>query len=170
MLGGAAVAASLNTHLMTVPLPDGSVARIEYVGDVPPRVTIAPGAEPRMGAFVGPATTPFGMFDHWAVDLRRQFEAMSRQMNDLDPRSAGGIGPGLAAYGSMPAGSSSVTVISTSNGKDSCTRTTQVTSVGPGKPPKVVSNVSGKCSAAPGAAAKPESSAQPIGAGAISRT
>ena len=170
VLAGAAVAASRDTHFLTVPLTDGSVARIEYAGDVAPRVTIVPGAEPRMGAFIGPAGVPFGMFDHWAADMRRQIEAMSRQMDALPRRSANGAGPDLAAYGSMPVGSTSVTVISTSNGKDSCTRTTEVTSAGLGKPPKVVSNASGNCSSAPGSTAKPASSAPPEGSGPVSRT
>jgi hypothetical protein len=62
--------------------------------------------------------------------------------------------PGLnvAAYGNAPAGSSSVTIVSTSNGTKTCTRRTDVTSQGAGKAPKVVSSVSGDCadaSAAP---------------------
>ena len=35
-LAGTAIAASPKTHVMNVPLPDGSVARVEYVGDVAP--------------------------------------------------------------------------------------------------------------------------------------
>ena len=34
-LSGAAAARDFNTHLMTVQLPDGSVAEIRYTGDVP---------------------------------------------------------------------------------------------------------------------------------------
>jgi hypothetical protein len=67
--------------------------------------------------------------------------------------------PGLnvAAYGNAPAGAQSVTVVSTSNGAKTCTRTTEVTSEGPGKAPKVTSNVSGDCAGAPAAptAARP---------------
>jgi hypothetical protein len=48
----------------------------------------------------------------------------------------------------------SVTVVSTSNGAKTCTRTTEVMSQGSGKPPKLVSNVSGDCSSAPGAPAR----------------
>jgi len=73
--------------------------------------------------------------------------------------------PGLnvAAYGNAPAGTESVTVVSTSNGGKTCTRTTEVTSQGPGKPPKVVTNVSGDCAgvAAPVAPAPPAPSARP---------
>jgi hypothetical protein len=41
-----------------------------------------------------------------------------------------------------------VTIVSTSNGTQTCTRRTDVTSEGPGKPPKVVSSVSGTCAEA----------------------
>ena len=65
---------------------------------------------------------------------------------------AGAAGLNVAAYGNAPAGSESVTVVSTSNGSKTCTRTTEVTAQGPGKAPKVVTNVSGDCSSAPAAA------------------
>ncbi len=41
-LAGTAIAASPRTHVMNVPLPDGSVARVEYIGEVAPKVTVAP--------------------------------------------------------------------------------------------------------------------------------
>jgi hypothetical protein len=53
----------------------------------------------------------------------------------------------VAAFGNTPAGTQSVTVVSTSNGAKTCTRTTEVTAQGAGKPPKVVTNVSGDCAA-----------------------
>jgi hypothetical protein len=48
-------------------------------------------------------------------------------------------------------------VISTSNGAKTCTRTTEVTAQGAGKPPKVETNISGDCGTAPAptASAKP---------------
>ena len=59
----------------------------------------------------------------------------------------------LANYGNMPAGTSSYTMVTTSNGSKSCTRSVEVTSQGAGKPPKVVSNSSGDCPAQKGAPA-----------------
>src|SRR5690349_5824636 len=50
-IAGAAVAANRDSHIMNVPLPDGSTARVEYVGDVAPKVTVVPDA-----------VVPFGMF------------------------------------------------------------------------------------------------------------
>ena len=71
--------------------------------------------------------------------------------------SGRGAVPGMdvASYGNLPAAADSVSVVSVSNGGSSCTRTTEVVSQGPGKPPKVTTNVSGNC----GAAAQPARSA-----------
>jgi len=134
-IAGAAVAASRDSRVMNVPLPDGSTARVEYVGEVAPKVTVVP----------VPAA-PFGMFDHSMFDMQRQIDAMMRQIVARAPIAVAGTpGMNVAAYGNAPAGSQSVTVVSTSNGSKSCTRTTEVTSQGAGKPPKVVTNVSGDC-------------------------
>ena len=143
-------AAGQKTNTMSVPLGDGSVAKIDYVGDVPPKVTVVP------APFAGIA--PFGFFDRSMIDMRRQMEAMIRRMNELGGRSARGAGPAVhvADYGNLPAGSTSITVVSNSNGGRTCTRTTEVTSHGVGKPPKVVSNISGDCApAAPAAKSAP---------------
>jgi hypothetical protein len=139
---GAAAAVSQATHTLKVPLPDGSVAKIEYVGDIAPKVTVTP-------APLSIGFPPFGMFDRSMADMQRQVDAMMHEMNDVASSPLPGTpGMNVAAYGNMPAGSSSVTVVSTSNGTETCTRTTEVTSQGAGKPPKVASNVSGDCAAA----------------------
>jgi hypothetical protein len=140
---GAAAAASQDFHVMNVPLPDGSTARVEYFGKVAPKVTVKP-APLSMGF---PA---FGMFDRSMFDMQRQIDAM---MRDIDRTArqpiAGTPGLNVAAYGNEPAGTSSVTVVSTSDGTNTCTRRTEVTSQGIGKAPKVVSSVSGDCGEAP---------------------
>jgi hypothetical protein len=142
-IAGAAVAATRNAHILNVPAPDGSTVRVEYVGDVAPKVTVVP----------GPVVAPFGLFDRSAFDIQRQIDAMMRQVDTMAKMPIAGT-PGLnvAAYGNAPAGSESVTVVSTSNGSKTCTRTTQVTAQGIGKPPKVVTNVSGDCANEPAAA------------------
>ena len=134
-LAGAATAGSRDSHVMNVPLPDGSTARVEYVGDVAPKVTVVPGA-----------VAPFGLFGRGMFDMDRRIDAMMRQIDAMSRAPiAGTPGMNVAAYGNAPAGSQSVTVVSTSNGAKTCTRTTEVTSQGAGKPPKVVTNVSGDC-------------------------
>jgi len=144
-IAGAAVAANRDSHIMNVPLPDGSTARVEYVGDVAPKVTVVP--DP---------VAQFGMFDRSMFDMDRQIDAMMRQVEAMARAPvavAGAPETNVAAYGNPPAGMQSVTVVSTSNGAKTCTRTTEVTSQGSGKPPKVVSNVSGDCGSAPAAPA-----------------
>lgn len=151
-LAGTAIAATQSTHRMDVPLPDGGVVHVEYVGDVAPKVTVAP---IERGMWAPMAFPGFGNFD-------AMFEQMDRQMRQIQQMaSQPGVPGGLnvAAYGDMPAGASSVSVVSSSNGGVSCTRTTEVVSQGPGKPPKVTTNVSGDCSGAPGAAPQ----AAPVG-------
>jgi hypothetical protein len=142
-LAGAAVAASRDSHILNVPLPDGSTARVEYIGDVAPKVTVLPAP-----------VSPFGLFDRSAFDMQRQLDAMMRQIDSM-ARLPVTRTPGMnvAAYGNAPAGTQSVTVVSTSNGTKTCTRTTEVTSQGVGKPPKVVTNVSGDCGTQPARAA-----------------
>jgi hypothetical protein len=144
-IAGAALAASRDAHVMTVPLPDGSTAKVEYVGDVAPKVTVIPGA-----------VAPFGLFDRSMFDMQRQIDAMMRQVDAMARAPlavAGSPGMNVAAYGNAPAGAQSVTVVSTSNGSKTCTRTTEVTSQGVGKQPKVVTNIRGDCG--PAEPAKP---------------
>ena len=146
-IAGAAVAASRDTHTMNVPLPDGSTARVEYVGDVAPKVTVVP----------APAAQ-FGLFDRSMFDMQRQIDAMMHEVDAMTraPMAvAGAPGLNVASYGNAPAGAQSVTVVSTSNGAKTCTRTTEVTSQGAGKPPKVLTNVSGDCGPAAAPAPAP---------------
>jgi hypothetical protein len=162
-IAGAAVAATPAKHVMNIPLPDGSTAHIEYVGDVAPKVTIAPGPFAPFPVGWAPMAMPdFSRIDKIMADMERQRAAIMQQVQQIHH----GIGiptATIASYGDiphLPAGANSVSVVSVSNGGSSCTRTTQVTSQGAGKPPKVVTNVSGNCG--PAAAPAPaEPSANP---------
>ena len=138
---GAVAAASQNSHILSWPLPDGSTAKIEYVGDVAPKVTIAPRPNDARVPIA-----PFGLFDSAFLDMDRQIDAMMRQVSQMTQQStAGAPGLDLASYGKAPAGTTSVTVVSTSDGTGTCTRRTEVTAQGPGKAPKVVSSIRGDC-------------------------
>ena len=149
-IGGAAAAANPDKHVMDVPLPDGSTAHIESYGDVAPKVTVDPpafGRFPRLGL---PGAFPDLMnIDRMFEQMERRHGEMLRRMQRL-PRNRIGRGPtaNVAAYGDMPAGTSSISVVSTTNAGGTCTRTTEVTSQGAGKAPKVVTKVSGNCSEA----------------------
>jgi hypothetical protein len=138
---------------MNVPLPGGGVAHVEYVGDVAPKVTIAPGAFADAGDRWGMAFPSFAGFDRMMADMQHRSDQMIRQAQQMAHRPAGAA-PYIASYGNtLPAGGSSTTVVSVSNNGVTCTRTTEVVSQGPGKAPKVTSNASGQCggTAAPSA-------------------
>ena len=142
-----------NTHVMSVPLPDGSVARVEYTGNVAPKVTVEPRPLGEFG-WTRMALPSFAGFDRMMAEMQRQSEQMIRQAQQMANRpGAPGAQPYIAAYSNLPAGQASETVVSVnSNGRASCTRTTEVVSQGPGKPPKVTSSVTGDCGAAAAAA------------------
>ncbi|HEY7006583.1 MAG TPA: hypothetical protein VH392_08885 [Sphingomicrobium sp.] len=145
-LAGAAVAAAPKTHKMDVPLPDGSVAHIEYVGDVAPKVTVAPRPmADAAGAWAMPFPS-FAGFDKMFEQMQRQSQEMIRRAQEMQ-RQHPGTAPYVASYGSAPAAGTSTTIVSVSNNGQTCTRTTEVVSQGAGKPPKVTTNVSGQCGA-----------------------
>ena len=143
-LAGTAMAAAPKSHVMDVPLPDGAVAHVQYVGDVAPKVTIAPRP---YAADEGPwamAFPSFAGFDRMMAEMQRRSDEMMRQARQMS-RQPTGAAPYIASYGNMPAGGSSTTIVSVSNNGVTCTRTTEIVSQGPGKPPKVTSNASGQC-------------------------
>lgn len=158
-LAGTAIAANPKTHVMDVPLPDGSVARVEYAGDVAPRVTIAPA--PFESAWLPGAIPSFAGFDRMIEQMNRQTQDMMRQVQEIQTHP-GQAGLNVAGYGNLPAGADSVSVVSVSNGRGTCTRTTQMVSQGAGKPPKVSSNVSGDCGSGTGAPSTPAQGSAPI--------
>jgi hypothetical protein len=144
-LAGTAVAAAPKTHAMNVALPDGSTARVEYVGEMAPKVTVTPRSMAAMRDPWAMAFPPFAGFDRMFEQVQRQSQEMVRQAQQMS-RQPAGAAPYIASFGNVPAGGTSTTVVSVSNGASTCTRTTEVVSQGAGKPPKVISNVSGQCS------------------------
>ncbi|GAC1578985.1 MAG: hypothetical protein NVS3B5_11880 [Sphingomicrobium sp.] len=151
-LAGTAIAASPAAHRMTVALPNGGTAIIEYRGDIAPSVRFAPSPGFAPVAFMPGAffdLPDFTGLDRMSASLDQQIDAMVRQANLLraTPPTPGTVQPALAAFGNMRAGVNSYSSVTTVTDKGSCTRTTQWTSAGAGKPPKVVSNSSGDCSA-----------------------
>jgi hypothetical protein len=144
-LAGSAIAAAPKSHVMNVNLPDGSVARVEYIGDVAPKVTVDPRPMGDMAAWGTPFPS-FAGFDRMIEQMQRQSQEMMRRAQDMAHKPVGaGAAPYIASYGNLPAGQTSTTVVSVSNNGATCTRTTEVVSQGPGKPPKVTSNASGQC-------------------------
>ena len=74
-LTGAATAASRDVHTLDVPRPDGSIAKIEYVGKVAPKVSVTPA--PLAAPFA-----PFDLFGRSAFDFQRHMDAMMRQIDE----------------------------------------------------------------------------------------
>jgi len=168
-VAGTAVAANNDTHVMTVDLPDGSIARIEYQGDVAPEVRIDPtwGFAPVRFADSLDAA-PFASFDRILADMDRQAAAMMRQVQALRLQPQGfDAKPDLAAFGGMPAGTVRYSFVSTRDGKRVCSLSWQVTSQGIGRQPKLVSAGSGDCDAA-SPAKRGEHAAMPASATASS--
>lgn len=163
-LAGTALAAPPNTHKMTVALPSGGTAIIEYQGDVAPKVRIAPTA---VWSPVGIAIVPnLRWFDELAASLDRQVDAIMRPANTITaPSMVSRIHPNVAPLDTMPAAASSYTVVSTTTPNGTCTRTVATTAMGVGRPPKIVARSSGNCPAAPGEA-KTGSVATPADSGA----
>ena len=145
-LAGTAIAAAPKTHVMNVPLPDGSIAHVEYTGNVVPKVTIDPRPLSDAAMSWGMPFPSFAGFDRMIQEMQRQSQEMMRQAQQIAHHPAGAA-PYIASYGNLPAGQTSTTVVSVSNGGATCTRTTEVVSQGPGKAPKVTSSVSGQCGA-----------------------
>ena len=147
-LAGVAVAAADQNHVMNVVLPDGSVARIHYVGKVAPKVVVAPNELAMPVAFV-PAADPFAMFDRISYEMDRQMDAMLQQASAMQAIAPGPDGKlSEAALKSLPPGTVSYSFTSFSSGNGaSCSQSVQVTSLGTNQAPKVERQSSGDCSA-----------------------
>ncbi|HWT42908.1 MAG TPA: hypothetical protein VN152_09690 [Sphingopyxis sp.] len=146
---GSAVAATTDTRMMEVGLPDGSIAQIEYRGEFAPKVIVTPAARFVPVQWIAPfEAAQFVRFDRIATEMRRQTEMMMQQVRALqpEPNALGKIS--LADFGPLPAGTVRYSFSSTSTGNGTCTRSVQVTSLGSGQQPKVVSKSAGDCDGA----------------------
>lgn len=171
---GTAMAASHDKHLLNIAMPDGSIAKIEYQGDVAPRVMVTPAEtvavpialfEPfAVSAF---DTEPFAALDRMAAQMDREMNAVIRQaaaLQQAQPLSPDGK-LDMAAFGKMPAGTIHYSFVSTSSGNGTCNRTVQMTYYGQGQQPKILQTSSGDCKGMPDvtpAAASATAKIQPV--------
>ena len=125
LAGTAAFAASNDVHHMTVRLADGSVANIEYTGDVAPKVSLAAPRPMSLADFA----PQFGVAPGFAqIDamMNAQMRAMQQQVNAMMALPLGANAPMEAAFGKMPAGShfcaQSVQITTDANGKQNIVR------------------------------------------------
>lgn len=146
--GGAALAAGkLNT--MTVDLQDGTVAQIEYAGEVAPRVTVVP-------VQAQAAPDPFAQMDRMFAEMEARQAQMMQQVAEMQRQAAASgqqvaSAPGQVVVSTnMPAGSTyHYTVVSSTSGTNgaTCTQTVEYSSDGKSAEPKVTRASSGDCDA-----------------------
>ena len=142
LLAGTAAAAAEKLHTMNVALPDGSVAQIEYTGDVAPRISVQP-VDAIPVAFVD----PFAELDRMAAYMEAQHAAMMQQVAAVEKAAAadGSGAPGqMTLVGNLPAGTHFSYVSSTTDA-NGCTQTVQYSSDGSGAQPQVTRTSAGSC-------------------------
>jgi hypothetical protein len=167
-VAGVAIAAD-RTHVVNVAMPDGSIAQIHYVGDVVPKVVVAPATDMMPVAFFD--QSPFAMFDRISAEMDAHMSMMMHQASALSAATAAaGAQPTEAALKSLPAGTVSYSFTSFSSGNGgACSQSVQVTSLGNNEAPKVVRQNSGDCTAMNSRAPTP-AVARPAQAGAPALT
>ena len=147
-LAGTAVAAEHAVHVMNVAMPDGSVAKVRYVGDTPPQVRFVPvavRAVPMMPvAMIDPS---FAAMDRMMAAIDAQTDAMMRQAAMLSQVPATAAPLQQAAMQKLPAGTVSYSYVSTTS-SNGCTQTVRTTSDGSSNQPQVIRTSSGTCDGA----------------------
>jgi hypothetical protein len=150
---GAALAQTSNIHTMTVRLPGGGNAEIRYTGNVAPQVVFseAPatiGVPVLMPTLFG-ANSPFAMLERVSAEMDRRAAAMFREADAMAAQARSGQLT-EATLRNLPPGSQSYSFVSTMSGSGVCTRSVEITSMGNGAAPRVVSHSSGNCGPAAG--------------------
>lgn len=138
---GLAEAKDPAVHVMTVQLPTGEVAQIQYVGDVAPGMVLVPVAEPV--STMPPVGNPFAMMDAMAAQMDREMASLMHQVDRMSAASE----PGLteAGFGQVPAGVTEYSVVSTLMPNGVCTRTVRISATPGQAQPRMVSQASGAC-------------------------
>ncbi|MBW4023668.1 MAG: hypothetical protein HIU92_11120 [Proteobacteria bacterium] len=150
---------------MAVQLPGGGIEQIEYTGDVPPQVILAPAMPADAAQMPMPmpmgigmpvaSADPFTMLDRISVEMARQEAAM---INAVDAITAGALtAPGnlvpavLTQRQPLPPGGVSYSFVSSvgGGGHGVCTQSLQITAMGAGQAPRVVRSRAGDCGGMP---------------------
>src|SRR5207248_10000435 len=115
---GAALAQSPNIHTMTVQLPGGGVAEIQYTGNVPPQVTVSSGPA-AIGALLPTASlfaaqSPFATLDRMAAAMDREAAALFRYADATAMQPwPGSSGRMLTSVQNLPPGTRGFSYVST---------------------------------------------------------
>jgi hypothetical protein len=158
LAAGTAAAAAETLHTMNVALPDGSVAQIEYTGDVAPTVSVAPAAAVPIALI-----DPFAQLERMAAYMEAQHQAMMQQVAAME-QAAAHTAPGtpgqMTVVGDIPAGTH-FTYVSSTTDSNGCTQTVQYSSDGGSAQPRVTRTSAGSCDKATSDAPVPASAPKP---------
>jgi hypothetical protein len=142
-----AMAADGQVHVLTVQLPGGGMERIQYTGDVAPRVVLVPVPATMAAPMMMP--DPFPALERISAMMHQQEAAMLRQVQALATT------PDTALPG-LPPGASGYSFVSTMSGSGVCMRSVRITYNGGNAAPRVVSSTSGDCGSGHGTQAPTE--------------
>jgi hypothetical protein len=131
---------SHEVHVLTVRLPNGQMEQVRYTGAVPPTITLAPDVAPTSHV----PGSPFAMLERMSADMDRQAAALFQALDTQPAPGAEGFGPteGAQGFGVVPALA----------GPGVCSRSVQITFMGNGQAPHVVSRTAGDCGPTGGSA------------------
>jgi hypothetical protein len=149
---GFAHAGTPDVKTMTVQLPGGGIEEIEYTGTVAPQVILAP-ALPADAALMpmappGDMTDPFAALEQLSAEMDQQAAAMINAANAMAADAMGPSGPLVpAGFAQMPPSSTGFSFVSSvsGGGQGACMQSLEITSMGNGQAPRVVSHSSGNC-------------------------
>jgi len=139
------IAVASTKHVMTLPLNDGSIVRVDYEGDVAPRISFAPAARPASAPVA--IVDPFAQMDAIFAAMEQRHAAMMREIAALQARA--GANPSspvqqISAGDDMPAGGAYSFVSTTTTSSDGCQHSVQVTQRA-GAAPQRVERSFGRC-------------------------
>lgn len=150
LAAGAAVAAE-KYHVMDVALPDGSLARVHYQGEVAPQLVLV-GAPVQ----VVRVADPFAEMDRIAAAMAIRHQQMMQQVARMQAQMADAVSRAQSEMRTVSAGEGGVApangivqyrFVSTTNA-NGCTTSVQWRSDGSGAQPQVYRTSSGDCGAA----------------------
>jgi hypothetical protein len=127
LAGTAAFAASSDVHHMKIRLADGSVANIEYTGDVAPKVSLAAPRPMDFAAFAPQfGFAPFAGFEQIDAMMNAQMRQMQQQIDAMMAMPLGANAPMEAAFGKNGGNfcAQSVRITTDANGKQNIERKT----------------------------------------------
>ena len=169
-LGGVAYAAARDAHVLNVTLPDGSVAHIHYVGNVPPQLMLTPAGVVAMGNDTADPANPFAEMDRIFAEMQARQAAMLAEAAKMQrvaeqqaalARATRGDGPIILAdanaapgSGAQDSGRGAYHFVSVTQDANGCISRVEETSDGSGAAPKVVRTMSGHCGKAGAGAAQ----------------